>query len=488
MSTQAPSYDPSYRHLCIKLDKLAPRFMLPSQAIKVLYTPAEFYETLKSKIRKARRHVFLSTLYIGPSEHELIDVLHDALAENRTLRVSILTDALRGTREAPRPCTASLLAPLVKEFGDRVELRMYHTPNLAKLRKSLIPRRFDEGWGLQHMKLYGMDDELILSGANLSNDYFINRQDRYHLFSSAPLTGFYKAVHDAICSVTFAVHPADNASGFTLDWTSSECPNPIEYPKRYKAFTTKLIQQLSAPAPMEHCEFTEKVPQPTVVYPLLQMTPLLSPGATTNTEQPTVNLVLDLLAGLPNAAWHFTAGYFNVFDEYRQRLFTALGRGTIITASPQANGFYGSRGPSGMLPAGYTLLAKRFLKELEKLPPRNRGSMTLKEWTRGNYGTPDRWTYHAKGLWIQPDTTESHAGPSLTFVGSSNFTRRSQNLDLEATALIITADAELQAALKQEVAHLEKYASSVDKAALETPERRADLKTRISLWLCQSML
>jgi hypothetical protein len=45
---------------------------------------------------------------------------------------------------------------------------MYHTPNLTGLRKKYIPRRINEGWGLQHMKLYGMDDEIILSGYTTS--------------------------------------------------------------------------------------------------------------------------------------------------------------------------------------------------------------------------------------------------------------------------------------------------------------------------------
>jgi phosphatidylserine/phosphatidylglycerophosphate/cardiolipin synthase-like enzyme len=41
---------------------------------------------------------------------------------------------------------------------------MYHTPNLTGLRKKIIPKRINEGWGLQHMKLYGIDDEIIISG------------------------------------------------------------------------------------------------------------------------------------------------------------------------------------------------------------------------------------------------------------------------------------------------------------------------------------
>lgn len=81
------------------------------------------------------------------------------------LKVSFLTDALRGTRETPDPSCATLLATLVEEFGpERVEVCMYHTPNLTGIRKAILPKRINEGWGLQHMKLYGVDDEIIMSG------------------------------------------------------------------------------------------------------------------------------------------------------------------------------------------------------------------------------------------------------------------------------------------------------------------------------------
>ena len=93
-----------------------------------------------------------------------MDTIRVALEKTPNLRVSILIDALRGTREAPRDCAASLLVPLVTQFGDRVDVRLYHTPNFRGIKKRFIPQRFNEGWGLQHIKLYGMDDELILSG------------------------------------------------------------------------------------------------------------------------------------------------------------------------------------------------------------------------------------------------------------------------------------------------------------------------------------
>jgi hypothetical protein len=48
---------------------------------------------------------------------------------------------------------------------------MFHTPNLTGLRKKWIPRRINEGWGLQHMKLYGIDDEIIMSGCEIFSPF-----------------------------------------------------------------------------------------------------------------------------------------------------------------------------------------------------------------------------------------------------------------------------------------------------------------------------
>ena len=119
---------------------------------------------MQAKIRGAKRRIYLSTLYIGKTEHELVETLREALENNPDLELSILTDALRGTREDPNPSCATLLAPLITQFGDRVKISMFHTPNLNGWKKKYMPKRINEGWGLQHMKLYGFDDEIMLSG------------------------------------------------------------------------------------------------------------------------------------------------------------------------------------------------------------------------------------------------------------------------------------------------------------------------------------
>lgn len=335
------------------------------------------------------------------------------------------------------------------------------------------------------MKLYGVDDEIMLSGANLSNDYFTDRQDRYQLFSSPDLTRFYERLHDAVSSISYKVLPNSSSAGYALRWEAKSCPEPTTHPKEFRRYTSRLIKDVIVALPLDHCEFTTENPPATIIYPLVQMTPLLEDSS--STEQPAVNLVLDMLAQIDHkdTKWHFTAGYFNVFDEYRSRLLKALGQGTVITASPDANGFYKSPGPSGMLAAAYTLLSKRFLDEVRAVGKQQ--DICLKEWKRGTYGEPNRWTYHAKGLWIHPTSSESQ-GPSLTFIGSSNLTKRSQNLDLEATAIMITSDKALQKELAKEIENLQKYARKVEVEELNKKERQADLQTRIALWLCQGML
>ncbi|KAF6223564.1 hypothetical protein HO133_000407 [Letharia lupina] len=477
------------------LDRLAPRIDINADQIEILDGPTEFYERLRSKIRRARRRIYLSTLYIGKTENELISTIRDALLQQGSeLKVSILTDALRGTREAPNPSCASLLASLVEEFPDRVEVRMYHTPNLTGLRKALIPKRINEGWGLQHIKLYGIDDEVILSGANLSNDYFTNRQDRYHVFSSKRVADYFARIHDAVCSISFLLRPRGTPSKFTLEWpTSSPAPNPLEAPKGYIEAATSLLLPFVKPASSQSPPTTS-----TSVYPVICHPP------TINTELPAFTALL----ARHIKSYIFTAGYFNPHPVITSSLLAASSLpisapGSILTASPYANGFFGSKGISGLLPAAYTHLSLRFLQAA-------RGkNIQLREWQRGIVGQQNGWTYHAKGLWVTlqvdlqqetssstPNKTSSElstnfeskdpsapAGPSVTLIGSSNYTTRSYGLDLEVGAIVVTKDEGLMRKLKREGELLMTHTNLVKEEDLETKERKAGWKVRVAMWL-----
>ncbi|KAM3081493.1 CDP-diacylglycerol--glycerol-3-phosphate 3-phosphatidyltransferase [Clarireedia jacksonii] len=475
-------------------DKIAPRFEVEASQIQILRTPSEFYDTLKSKILAAETRIFLSTLYIGKTEHELISTLQQALRSKPHLKLSILTDALRGTRESPNPSCASLLAPLVQEFGaDRVEVRMFHTPNLTGLRKKWIPKRINEGWGLQHMKLYGVDDEIIISGANLSSDYFTNRQDRYHVFSSKEVTEYFAKIQNAVSSLSFLVTPDPQLpAGYTLEWPSSnDCPSPLTDPNTYKSHATAILTPLLQPSTSPSTTSSAPSKTNTTIYPISQLTPLFPPTTQDpSTELPLLTYLLTLLSHptTPPSTWTFTAGYFNPSPQLTSLLLSTTSRqNTVLTASPHANGFYNSPGISGMLPAAYTLLSRKFLAAAEKRVPKP--DIRLREWRRGTVNEEGGWTYHAKGLWVdfidglETEKERKEQIPAITVLGSSNYTKRSYTLDLETGVVIVTTDEGLRARLREERERLGEWASEVGMREFESSERRVGVHVRIAMWI-----
>lgn len=362
------------------------------------------------------------------------------------------------------------------------------------------------------MKLYGIDDEIILSGyvrctafrnsvlifryrANLSNDYFTNRLDRYHVFNSKELAEYYAGIHHAVCSLSFLVMPNPHSiSGYLMDWpTANGAPSPLESPEDFVSYASTVLNPLIQPS--------EKKPalpsnpsassSQTYVYPVAQFTPLLKPD--TSTEYPAVTAILRMLSNSPSfsgARWLFTAGYFNIHPVLSSLLISSTSachtasttRGTVLTASPWANGFYGSPGVSGMLPAAYTHLSVRFLDRVADALRKN--SIQLKEWRRGTVGQPGGWTYHAKGLWMAMPREEH---PSLTFVGSSNYTKRSYSLDLEAGALVVTNDQGLKERMGEETKWLQKDAEGISREDLRRTERRVGWNVRLAMWIVEKI-
>ncbi|POS86874.1 hypothetical protein EPUL_001723 [Erysiphe pulchra] len=474
-----------------KLDTIAPSFKIQGSKIKIISSPKEFYKIIKSKLLRAEKRIFLSTLYIGVTEHELISTIQTSLRLKPDLKLYILTDALRGTRESPSSSCASLLVPLITEFGDeRIEIRMYHTPNLTGLKKCLIPRRINEGWGLQHMKLYGFDDEIIISGANLSSDYFTNRQDRYHLFSSRDITNYFFQLYVTISRLSFLVSPNSRSlNEYRLEWpTSNLAPSPLASPSHYIYESSKVLKQM--PMPKKNINFTEKLDTlDTVIYPIVQLKPL-SCHFDSSTEFSALKLILSTLTSTcyHNSSWTFTAGYFNPTQALTELLLsTSSSSNTVITASPWANGFYGSNGVSGLIPSAYTFLLNRFLRIIQQ---KNRTKdITVKEWRRGTVGEPDGWTYHAKGIWISlgRENRQVKSEVDISVIGSSNYTKRSYSLDLEAGVIILTNNLNLKKQLAKERDALEENAKNISINELSIPERKVGLKVRLAMWIVSTV-
>ena len=78
------------------------------------------------------------------------------------LRVSVLLDHMRGSRGEKNSRT--MLLPLLQDFGSSVTISLYHTPTLRGVVKSLLPERYNETVGVNHIKAYIFDDTVVISG------------------------------------------------------------------------------------------------------------------------------------------------------------------------------------------------------------------------------------------------------------------------------------------------------------------------------------
>lgn len=149
-----------------------------------------------------------------------------------------------------------------------------------------------------------------------------------------------------------------------------------------------------------------------------------------------------------------------------------------------------------MLPAAYTHLAKMFLRQVKYQGLSD--SIVLKEWRKGMVGEEGGWTYHAKGIWVAlPSSSSSSSSqsassssakenadtdPCLTVIGSSNYTKRAYELDLEANVIISTTDPGLRRRLGEEVKWLGEHAKRVDEREFEKEERKVGMNVRLAMW------
>jgi hypothetical protein len=212
--------------------------------------PHEFHATLCQLIKNAQKRVYIVTLYIGPAaqmsdandarrpleEYELLESLRYAAerssAGESSMEIKIIMDRNRGLRPVPdwiddstdgsgraMPTTTSAAQACHQVlFDGSHEPEQNHGVYLVSILPSLLQRQellpynsiLKEVMGVQHMKFYVIDDAVLLSGANLSQEYFVNRIDRYlYIHDGNGLVSCYASLVRALCEYAHS----SNASG-----------------------------------------------------------------------------------------------------------------------------------------------------------------------------------------------------------------------------------------------------------------------------------
>ncbi|XP_032359080.1 CDP-diacylglycerol--glycerol-3-phosphate 3-phosphatidyltransferase, mitochondrial [Etheostoma spectabile] len=450
-----------------------PAFRVPGTHIHILTSPDQFYQTMKARIKTAKRRVVMASLYLGTGqmEQELVDCMEEALQRSQEnsdapdLKVSMLLDYTRGSRGQVNSRT--MLLPLLQRFTSQMRVSLYHTPDLRGLLRLLVPQRFNETIGVQHIKVYLFDDSIIISGANLSDSYFSNRQDRYVLLENcSEVADFFSDLVEAVGDVSLQLQPDDSVTmleGMVHPYKGNRQDFSVAARKRIMEVvnTAHVRQRLLNGSEFSEDEGMSEGEEDTWVFPLVQMKPL---GIQVD-EQVTQRLLTD--AG-PDSTVFLTSGYFNLTRAYMQLVLGAGASFRILTASPEVNGFFGAKGVAGAIPAAYIHIARQFYNQVCRLGQQER--VHLHEYHRS------QWTFHAKGLWYY---LQGQDRPCLTLIGSPNFGYRSVHRDLEAQIAIVTENEELQSQLQEEQEMLYQRSTEVSDSTFEQPDRHVKLWVKL---------
>ncbi|XP_062567116.1 CDP-diacylglycerol--glycerol-3-phosphate 3-phosphatidyltransferase, mitochondrial-like isoform X1 [Saccostrea cucullata] len=416
----------------------SPCFGIQGSSVEILRTPDEFYQTLKKNVRGAKKRIVIASLYLGTGhlEEELVNAIEYACerakdSKNRDFEVHILLDYNRGSRGGEES-SRTMLTPLLERYNGTVQVYLYHTPDLSGYLKKYLPPKVDETVGVQHMKVYLFDDSLVMSGANLSDNYFTNRQDRYVLFNDCPeLCDFFSGLVKTVSTFSLSLE-ADNSTQLHPGWEI----HPFEgNTKDFKKAAGKTVTEYvnSVTNQQEDKKAKKKTKYDTYVYPLVQMALF---GI--RTEESFVKQLLRTASD--GVKISLATGYFNLTKHYQNIIvLESLAKFDLLIASPQVNGFYGARGVMGNIPDAYTYIASSFYHLVLYHSMQHR--IRLYEYYR------DQWTYHVKGLWYYlPNQTL----PFLCMMGSSNFGHRSVYRDLECQIALVTQNKQLQLDLHKE--------------------------------------
>ena len=200
------------------LSSVAPCFPLHAKNISILSEPHQFYEAIKYGCVNAKKRIVLVSLYLGTGHLEkslVTTLLENENFKRGELMVNVLLDFMRGSRFENNSRT--MLKPLLQSQSQNCSVSLYHTPAFRGVLRKVTPNRWNELCGLQHMKLYVFDDVLVISGANLSNDYFTNRQDRYFVIKDRRLCDFYCGLVKKVQTFSLKMDELDNV-GLAETW------------------------------------------------------------------------------------------------------------------------------------------------------------------------------------------------------------------------------------------------------------------------------
>ena len=122
----------------------------------------------------------MSALYLGTGKLEkflLSKIEHQLDSYGDQLRVNLLFDYMRGTRiDRDGESTHMMLKHLKdRQYEKKLRCCFYHNPDTGFLKGKGSNGPLREIFGVHHIKAHVFDNNVLITGANLSEDYFTDR-------------------------------------------------------------------------------------------------------------------------------------------------------------------------------------------------------------------------------------------------------------------------------------------------------------------------
>lgn len=286
----------------------------------------------------------------GRASIHKVDALEESLKLNPELHVHCHLDYNRSTRPGPES-TVNLLKPLVSLYPDRVHVYLFKSPKLKGVMEKIVPRRFDEGWGTWHAKIYSADEELIITGcvlcagylsvltreytysANLNDSYFNDRQDRYLYLQSDTLAKYCQSFLQSMEQYCFKLrHDGEHAT----EWVNANL-----HPQHIEADAEKTLTALQRQFMVSQAEEMNSAAtdEDVLIFPIIQ-----AGQFNIREEERCMDMLFNSLDAYSKASNRvplvdLTSGYFSLTKEYQSLVIQKQIDCRILCASPLVRSF-----------------------------------------------------------------------------------------------------------------------------------------------------
>lgn len=487
--------------------KSLPRLINGKNA-SMLAVPNDFYSNLRHSIGLAKSEVILSALYVGTGnlERQLMSDIEAALSdpERPELTVTFILDYSRAQR--PSDSSLKLYDDILQRHHPRLRMFLYRMPQLKKIPKLLLPSPVDEVLGVYHCKFCVFDNSFIVTGANLSDEYFTNRKDRYMVYNGDQ----NKSKENEMPVLDSVLSYLKQFSLIIREFSFEALPHchlkePNENCDRLLKEKLELLNcgspNVSSEDALKQHELSSETS--TLLFPVMQHRPI-------GLEQEYNNLPELLLlnssscenssSGDSSIHWsdvYFSTPYPSFYASLRGTLLSVWNSGArchFVLPSESSHGFRKGSGLRGLIPEVH----RHTFSHLTDKCVESDGDGLSKPLNLMHYHR-DNWTFHAKGIWLFRNESEGNSigsrnsPPSVvkndselsnvvSYIGSSNFGERSMRRDFELGFILYSSDNHVQKLLHDEVDEMEAYnVINNEDITTEQPEQHILWKYGISL-------